>query len=578
LTETAESQPPAEPAEPTAPAVGRKPDATSPGWRPRLLVWLRRLTQLALLGLFLWFFVKNQFIPPHQVQLPTNLFFRADPLLGVVDLFSGVSQLHLLWPALILAGATLVLGRFFCGWICPLGTCLDGFSRVCVPGRVRRRPGPDWRRVKYLVLAVAVATIPLGFSLVGLVDPLSLLWRTLDLTAWPALAQVNTWLGSLYDTQLAFISEPVYKFIRDDVLMRGKPVFWLPWLTLGIIAVVFVLEFVSRRFWCRNLCPLGALWGLLARPARLRRTPSKSCADCGDCAAICKTGAAGHSSECLLCLDCRAGCTHDRVRFKWRKKAKAQPLPDLGRRQVTVGLAAGLIAPPLLNLGVLGRPDRRLIRPPGVKNEREFTRRCVRCGLCFRVCPTGGLLPTLFEAGATGLYTPRLVPRTGNCNYKCTLCSQVCPTGAIPRLPLAVKQKTPMGVARVLTDLCHPYARGIPCLVCQEHCPTQPKAIVIDQVTEWGFPLPDHPDNLGRPRVEVDRCIGCGICEKACPYPAKPPIKPGQRLAGEAAIQVFNLAAAPPPQKPPRPRDRVDVWFVRPKPRAAKKPPSPYGR
>jgi MauM/NapG family ferredoxin protein len=230
------------------------------------------------------------------------------------------------------------------------------------------------------------------------------------------------------------------------------------------------------------------------------------------------------TAECQLCLRCLETCREGRVSFTFTAKAARPPL-DLGRRQVVTALAAGVVAVPLIRLGSLAqRPDEYLIRPPGAQNEAEFLSRCIRCGQCMKVCLTNGIQPVWWEAGLEGLYTPRLVPRMGYCDYTCRLCGQACPTGAIPTLELKVKQATALGTAFINRARCIPYTEGADCLVCEEHCPVSPKAITL--VERDTFNLQGEKVRVKFPVVQTDRCIGCGHCEKVCP------------VGGAAAIRV----------------------------------------
>jgi MauM/NapG family ferredoxin protein len=198
---------------------------------------------------------------------------------------------------------------------------------------------------------------------------------------------------------------------------------------------------------------------------------------------------------------------------------------DLGRRRVVASLAAGAMAVPLVRITPLakaGAADPALIRPPGALPETDFLRRCVKCGECMKVCLTGGLQPALLEGGVEGLWTPLLVPRIGYCEYRCTLCGQVCPTGAIAKLGLEEKAKVKIGLAMIDPGRCLPYAHGTPCIVCEEVCPTPKKAIWLEEATAW---MSDGKAvAVKRPHVDLDLCIGCGICETQCPVLGRPAI------------------------------------------------------
>ena len=144
------------------------------------------------------------------------------------------------------------------------------------------------------------------------------------------------------------MSEPVYQFFKATLLPFRPLVYLLPFLTLALFALIVAAERVDRRFWCRALCPLGALYGLVARFSLLRRRPTALCPDCGDCTDFCKMAAFApgtpsrhQNAECQLCLSCLANCQKDnRVTFTWRSKAPRAPL-DLGRRQLLTAVAAG---------------------------------------------------------------------------------------------------------------------------------------------------------------------------------------------------------------------------------------------
>jgi ferredoxin len=167
---------------------------------------------------------------------------------------------------------------------------------------------------------------------------------------------------------------------------------------------------------------------------------------------------------------------------------------------------------------------RDLIRPPGAVEETEFLRRCTACGLCMKACVTGGLQPCWTEAGLEGLWTPRLVPQIGYCDFTCTRCGQVCPTGAIEPLSVEEKQQRKIGLAAFDVTRCIPYAYGRECMVCEEHCPI-PGGKAIYCVDVEVQDSAGQKQTIRQPRVDPARCIGCGICEKVCPYKDQPAIR-----------------------------------------------------
>jgi formate hydrogenlyase subunit 6/NADH:ubiquinone oxidoreductase subunit I len=150
-----------------------------------------------------------------------------------------------------------------------------------------------------------------------------------------------------------------------------------------------------------------------------------------------------------------------------------------------------------------------------------------------KVCPNNALHPALGEAGLEGLWSPTMVPRIGYCEPSCVLCSEVCPTGAIWQITpkekgwvvgvgAAAGQPVRLGTAFYDRGRCLPWAMATECIVCEEWCPTSPKAIYLRPV--------EVTDSTGtvkqirQPYVDPDRCVGCGACEFACPVKDQPAV------------------------------------------------------
>ncbi|GAB4239143.1 MAG: 4Fe-4S binding protein [Deltaproteobacteria bacterium] len=495
---------------------------------------LRRASQTIAFAVFVFLFLNTEYKDNDVLPYAVNLFLRLDPLMAGAASLAGRALISLVWPALLTLALTVVLGRFFCGWVCPLGAVIDAADAAVFRKTPRKTPVPSsWRRVKFLVLFFLAVSSLFTLQWVFLFDPISILIRTFTVSVYPAM---NLVLHGIFDAfyrlpgPIPRVSEPVYGFLKSHFLAFEQPVFrtsaFVGVLFLGILAA----ETFQRRFWCRNLCPLGGLLALAGRFGVVRRRiDAAGCTRCGLCESSCRMGAIGAGAaatdhgECVECMDCQAVCPEEVIHFTG-KEGRAPVAVDLTRRGVVASVALGAVTVPFFRVEAHGKaPSPSLIRPPGALAEREFLARCTRCGECMRVCIANGLQPTWFEAGIEGMWSPVLVPRIGYCEYNCTLCGQVCPTGAIRRLPLLEKRKVRLGLAWIDRSRCLPWKGESDCIVCEEHCPTGSKAIVLreertqTQGGEW--------KTFQKPYIEDALCVGCGICETKCPLPDRAAIR-----------------------------------------------------
>jgi ferredoxin len=260
---------------------------------------------------------------------------------------------------------------------------------------LNKTPSRKYRNAKYLVLLFLLAAGAVGLSLGQFLDPLTILDRTFTLVFYPAAS---------------------YFFALFTPLREAG--FTEYFIGLGSFILILVFNYFAPRFWCRNLCPLGGLLAIGARFSLFKFTFLENCTNCGLCARVCPTAAIKDDirmidhAECVSCLRCAAECGHGQIGYRVNFK----PAPfDIKRRQAITVLAAGVIIAPLARSLSQVRLNGRLVRPPGATPEADFSNACLRCGLCMKVCPTNGLQPCVAEAGLTGLWTPRLVPRIGGC-------------------------------------------------------------------------------------------------------------------------------------------------------------------
>ncbi len=532
------------------------PNRDGSPWYARVLrlTSFRVVSQATFLGLFLFLLWVTWF---SRLQgYPASLFLELDPLVGFATALSTHTVYRWLWRGLWILIPTLILGRVFCGWICPYGTLHQFFGWIF---NIRRNKDNIQVNVyrplfefKYYALNIFLILAVFGALQIGLLDPICLLTRSIATAVQPAVD------GSLPAGLQMLSSSP------------GAPeprAFAGAWFIGFLLLALLALNTVIPRFFCRVLCPLGAFLGVLSRFAlfRIDRDVTK-CTDCNLCLRHCEGAsdpqAALRKSECFVCFNCIDDCPEDALSYRltpkvfkdqivgdvrkgaatlFGKKVISQipeteiAAPDVPRRRWVLSGVLGVFAFPFLRHSKAVDDkgfSKKAIRPPGTVAEAEFLERCIKCDQCINACPTNVLQPsTLKQGGLEGLWTPVMDFRSGFCQLNCTLCSEVCPTGAIQKINLAQKLGTQqhqedgpirLGTAFFNRGRCLPWAMETPCVVCEEVCPTSPKAIGVyeEETKRWD----GKTVKLTKPYMRPELCIGCGICEHECPVRDDPAV------------------------------------------------------
>jgi MauM/NapG family ferredoxin protein len=461
-------------------------------------------------------------------RLPSDLFFHLDPLTAITSMLAGRTWIAPMALAIITLVLTIFFGRAWCGWLCPMGTILD-----LTPSRKSgKNPGisPRWSQVKYFLLFAVIFGAVLGSLTLIVFDPITLLFRTISGAVLPglnwAIGGAESWLYGFEGLR------PAVDWVDKALsgwLLNSQP-FYLPNVALlAVLAAVLGLNAVRSRFWCRYLCPLGGLLGLISKISFIRhKVNAGKCISCRKCSTLCPTGAISPENhftadvaECTYCLKCMENCPTMAISFA--RPDKKIPLQDTSRRRFLVSASAALIAAVFLRfIPPNAKKAQSAIRPPGSTEESLYDR-CIRCGECVKVCPTGVIQPG--QAGnPEKIWTPSLATRLGYCDYSCNSCGKICPTGAISSLNIEEKRLAVIGIAKIDQTRCITWAEGRDCIVCEEMCPVPVKAIKL------GGGGQGHGSGGARhPQVIDDLCIGCGICEHQCP------------VVGEAAIRVYPV-------------------------------------
>jgi len=478
---------------------------------------MRISVQTLFLFLFtLLFFLASDPLPSF---VPVDLFLKFDSLAALTTMLAA-RQIHAaLLLSLITVAATFLFGRFFCGYICPLGTLID-FSKELFP-RKKTLPGENSTATqpKYFILLSLIICCLLGFNLVYWFDPIAFITRVYTLLLYPLVfLLLNSGLDALRPlaAQLQLVTLSHKQFMQ--------PLFYANVITLLIFSGILFLNCFAERFWCRTICPLGALLSVFSRRGMFKRQVSDACNGCMKChrecpmAAIPKEPEETATAECIQCLHCSDICPQSAISFKpalFSSPAGVNASLDLSRRGLFLSLGAGALAAVSLKTTPFAKlASPRLIRPPGAMPEKSFLAKCIRCSECMKVCLTNTLQPCLWESGLDGLWSPRIVPRLAGCDQNCSLCGQVCPTGAIRALPLEEKKNAKLGTTVIDRERCLVWAENKLCLICDEQCPYN--AIVF----KW-------QEGFRRPFVEANKCNGCGFCEAKCP------------VSGASAIEVY---------------------------------------
>jgi len=174
-------------------------------------------------------------------------------------------------------------------------------------------------------------------------------------------------------------------------------------------------------------------------------------------------------------------------------------------KRLSIILTKSVLYPAFLKL----LPKRAVVRPPGAINEKDFLRKCTRCGACIVACKnmgSGVLVPCTVHDGILMYGTPKLDTSRAYCEIVLGICEerQPCIEACTYGVLKPVKGVVKLGHVEWDSTKCIQVKQG-GCLVCVEVCPMGAVEVGEDR----------------RPKFDREKCIGCGRCVYACPASPK---------------------------------------------------------
>ncbi len=385
------------------------------------------------------------------VFYPVKIFdLQFAPLLQRTMIDFSVIAVVLLSGILLL---TLLFGRFYCSLICPYGI-LQEFLALIFKKKNKTRKNLS---IKYFISAVVFGLL-IGSSAIAVryFDPYTL-------------------FGSAFSLSI-----------------------------IGIIITILILTlvFFKNRYFCTNICPVGAILGILSKISLNKIYISDICVSCGMCEKNCPSGCINSKEKtvdnetCVKCLKCLEVCPKGGIKFGIKEKQTEKF--NIKRREFVIGASALALFGAMVKTGLLIKDKvvqkfKDIILPPGAKDQERLKNTCYNCNMCVENCPNKIIVkandkfPTVHIDYSKG---------KGFCDSNCAKCAQVCPTGAIKRLTLEEKQKTRIAMAMIKEDNCRK------CGLCSEICPYGAISKERGKI----------------PIINGSKCVGCGKCKTVCHF------------------------------------------------------------
>ena len=395
-----------------------------------------------------------------------HMNFQLTPLIHRIIFDFSVITAVLLTTIFII---TLLFGRIYCSLLCPFGILQEFCSKVI--HKIGKGYFPNkWSRSKW-------DDIPYGYLIAGLI------------------------FGTLIGGTALFI-----RYFEPYSIFGSA-------ITLSLFGIVFTLivlisVFYKNRFFCSNLCPVGALLGIISKFSIFQiYIDDENCKKCGICAGNCPSYSIikpetiplkvneeplkVNNESCLKCLKCLDVCPNNSIKFGSR------PVKfNFKRRSVVFGIGAMALLGAGYSAGItfaksIVKKVKDIILPAGAVNTERMANLCLNCNLCIKNCPNKILTKADDKFPAVHIdYS------TGKkyCEYNCNKCSSVCPSGAIKKISIKEKQKTKIASASIDKSC-------IGCYLCERLCPKG--AISVNENRQAV--------------VDNSKCIGCGTCAPNCP-------------------------------------------------------------